>query len=130
MSVDRPTFHEAWYRVAGLRPRLLSGVKAYRQNFRGQTWYVLENPSNNKYIRISTDAYHFTGLFDGKQTISEIWQICNEQYGDRSPTQGEVIQILARLYSSNLLYVDIAPDTENLFNRYHTRVKREIQRSE
>jgi len=127
MSVDRPTFHEAWYRVAGLRPRLLSGVKVYRQNFRGQTWYVLENPSNNKYIRISTDAYHFTGLFDGKQTISEIWQICNEQYGDRSPTQGEVIQILAQLYSSNLLYVEIAPDTENLFNRYHTRVKREIQ---
>src|SRR3989304_3686958 len=106
MSVDRPTFHEAWYRVAGLRPRLLAGVRVYRQDFRGQIWHVLENPSNNNYIRISDDAYHFVGLLDGKRTITEIWQICNDQHGDRSPTQGEVIQILAQLFSSNLLFAD------------------------
>src|SRR3972149_1751367 len=127
MSVDRPTFHEAWYRVAGLRPRLLAGVRVYRQDFRGQIWHVLENPSNNNYIRISDDAYHFVGLLDGKRTITEIWQICNDQHGDRSPTQGEVIQILAQLFSSNLLYADISPDTESLFNRYRTRIKRQIQ---
>ena len=127
MAVNRPTFHEAWYRVAGLRPRLLSGVKVYRQDYRGQIWHVLENPANNKYIRISDDAYHFAGLLDGKRTISEIWNICNDQFGDRSPTQGEVIQILAQLFSSNLLYADIAPDTESLFNRYQTRIKRQVQ---
>src|SRR3990170_3044503 len=127
MSVDRPTFHEAWYRVAGLRPRLLAGVRVYRQDFRGQIWHVLENPSNNNYIRISDDAYHFVGLLDGKRTITEIWQICNDRHGDRSPTQGEVIQILAQLFSSNLLYADISPDTESLFNRYRSRIKRQIQ---
>jgi len=61
MAIDRPTFHEAWYRVAELRPRLLSGVRVYRQYFRGQLWYVLENPTNGQYSRVSEEAYRFIG---------------------------------------------------------------------
>jgi len=127
MAVDRPTFHESWYRVAQLRPRLLSSVQVYRQHFRGQMWYVLENPSNNKFSRISSDAYRFIAMLDGRRTVADVWHICNEQLGDSSPTQGEVIQLLGQLYSSNLLYAELAPDTESLFNRYRMRIRRQIQ---
>ena len=127
MSVERPTFHESWYRVAQLRPRLLAGVQVHRQHFRGQMWYVLENPANNEFSRLSVEAYHFIGLLDGRRTVAQAWRIGNEQLGDRAPTQGEVIQLLGQLYSSNLLYAELAPDTESLFNRYRTRVKRQIQ---
>jgi putative peptide zinc metalloprotease protein len=127
MAIDRPTFHESWYRVAQLRPRLLSSVQVHRQHFRGQMWYVLENPSNNEFSRISVEAYRFVGMLDGRRTVAEVWQICNEQLGDRAPTQGEVIQLLGQLYCSNLLYAELAPDTEGLFNRYRTRIKRQIQ---
>ena len=127
MAVDRPTFHESWYRVAKLQPRLLSSVQVHRQHFRGQMWYVLENPSNNEFSRISVEAYRFVGMLDGRRTAAEVWRICNEQLGDRAPTQGEVIQLLGQLYSSNLLYAELAPDTEGLFNRYHTRIKRQVQ---
>jgi putative peptide zinc metalloprotease protein len=127
MAVDRPTFHEAWYRVADLHPRLLSGVQVYRQHFRGQMWYVLENPSNNQYSRISDEAYRFIGMLDGRRTVSEVWRICNEQLGDRAPTQGEVIQLLGQLYSVNLLHADLPPDSESLFNRYRKRVGREVR---
>jgi putative peptide zinc metalloprotease protein len=127
MAVDRPTFHESWYRVAQLRPRLLSSVQVYRQHFRGQMWYVLENPSSNAFSRISSDAYHFIGLLDGKKTVADVWRICNEKFGDSAPTQPEVIQLLGNLYCSNLLYAELAPDAESLFNRYHTRIKRRIQ---
>ncbi|MFC1634170.1 hypothetical protein ACFL5Z_04960 [Planctomycetota bacterium] len=127
MSVDRPTFHESWYRVASLRPRLLSSVQVHRQHFRGQMWYVLENPTNNEFSRLSIEAHRFVGLLDGRRTVAEAWRICNEQLGDRAPTQGEVIQLLGQLYTSNLLYAELAPDTESLFNRYRTRVKRQIQ---
>ena len=127
MAVDRPTFHESWYRVAQTRPRLLSSVQVYRQHFRGQMWYVLENSSNNEFARISTDAYHFIGMLDGRRTVADVWRGCNEQLGDRAPTQGEIIQLLGQLFCSNLLYAEVAPDTESLFNRYHTRVKRQIQ---
>jgi putative peptide zinc metalloprotease protein len=127
MAVERPTFHEAWYRVADLHPRLLSGVQVYRQYFRGQMWYVLENPSNNQYSRISDEAYRFIGILDGRRTVSEGWRICNEQLADRAPTQGEVIQLLGQLYSVNLLYADLPPDSESLFNRYRKRVGREVR---
>jgi putative peptide zinc metalloprotease protein len=127
MAVDRPTFHEAWYRVAGLRPRLLSGVRTHRQYFRGQSWYVLENPANDQYSRISAEAYRFIGLLNGRRTVADVWQLCNEQLGDRAPTQGEVIQLLGQLHATNLLYVELAPDSEALFDRYHKRVTREVQ---
>ena len=127
MAVDRPTFHESWYRVAQLRPRLLSSVQVHRQHFRGQMWYVLENPSNNEFSRISVEAYRFVGMLDGQRTVAEVWRICNEQLGDGAPTQGEVIQLLGQLYCSNLLYAELAPDTEGLFSRYRTRIKRQVQ---
>lgn len=127
MSVDRPTFHESWYRVAELRPRLLSSVQVHRQHFRSAMWYVLENPTNNEYSRLSVEAYHFIGLLDGRRTVAEAWRICNDQLGDRAPTQGEVIQLFGQLYTSNLLYAELSPDSESLFGRYRKRVKRQIQ---
>jgi putative peptide zinc metalloprotease protein len=127
MAVDRPTFHEAWYRVAGLRPRLLSGVRVHRQHFRGQPWYVLENPTSDQYSRLSEEGYRFLGLLNGRRTVGDVWRLCNEQLGDRAPTQGEVIQLLGQLHAANLLYVELAPDSEALFNRYRKRVTREVQ---
>ncbi|MBN2137178.1 MAG: efflux RND transporter periplasmic adaptor subunit [Sedimentisphaerales bacterium] len=127
MSIERPTFHEAWYRVANLHPRLLSSVQVSRQHFRGRMWYVLENPSSNKFSRLSPEAYRFIAMLDGRRTIAEVWRICNEQLGDMAPTQGEVIQLLGQLYCANLLYSDLAPDTAGLFNRYSSRIKRQIQ---
>lgn len=127
MAIDRPTFHEAWYRVSLMKPRLLSSVQVYRQFFRGKLWYVLENPTNNKFSRISDEAYNFIGLLDGKRTVDDVWHICNDQLGDMAPTQGELIQLLGQLYSSNLLYAELASDTESLFNRYQSRIKRQIK---
>jgi putative peptide zinc metalloprotease protein len=111
MAVDRLTFHEAWYRVAGLRPRLLAGVRVHRQHFRGQPWYILDNPTSDQYSRISEEGYRFLGLLNGRRTVAEVWRICNEQLGDRAPTQGEVIQLLGQLHAANLLYVELAPDS-------------------
>jgi len=127
MAVERPTFHESWYRVASLRPRLLSGVHVHRQHFRGQLWYVLENPANNEFSRLSESAYRFIGALDGRRTIAEVWRTCNEQFGDAAPTQGEVIGLLGQLHCSNLLYAELAPDTESLFNRYRARIRRQVQ---
>ena len=111
MASERPTFHEAWYRVAELRPKLHFSVQVYRQFYRGQMWFVLENPANNKFSRVNQHTYHFIALLDGRRTVREAWEICNDQLGDRAPTQGEVIRVLGQLYTSNLLYAELAPDT-------------------
>ena len=127
MGVERPTFSESWYRVAELRPRLRSTVQINRQHFRGQTWHVVQDPSNNQFFRLNDPGYRFVALLDGRRTVSDVWKSCNEQLGDSAPTQGEAIQLLGQLYTSNLLQADLAPDAEGLFNRYRKRRVREVQ---
>ena len=127
MASNRPTFHESWYRVAELSPRLLTDVHVYRQHFRGKLWYVLENSANNQFSRVSVAAHHFIGLLNGRRTVSDVWSMCNDHLGDEAPTQGEVIQLLGQLHTANLLYAELPPDSENLLNRYRSRIKRQVQ---
>ena len=127
MPIDRPTFSESWYRVASLRPRLRSAVQVFRQHFRGQMWHVLQDPGANQFFRLNDTGYHFVGLLDGRRTVAEVWNVCNEQLGDAAPTQGEAIALLGQLYTSNLLQADIPPDAQGLFRRYRQRVGREVR---
>jgi len=127
LPIDRPTFSETWYRVAELKPHLLSSVQVHRQQFRGHMWHVLQDPANNQFFRLNEAAYRFVALLDGRRTVSDAWKISNDQFGDMSPTQGEVIQLLGQLYSSNLLQADLPPDSEGLFKRYKKRVGREVK---
>ncbi len=127
MSVNRPTFSESWYRVSELTPRLLGAVNVHRQHFRGIKWYVLQDPANNQYFRVSDAAYHFVAMLDGRRTVGQVWRICMERFGDAAPTQGEVIHLLGRLYASNLLQGNLAPDAQALFKRHQKRAWREVR---
>ena len=127
MPVDRPTFSESWYRVANLCPRLRSSIQVHRQHFRGQLWYVLQDPGSNDFFRLSPPAYHMVAMLDGKRTVAEVWRACNDQLGDSSPTQNEAIQLLGQLYTSNLIQAELPPDAQGLFSQYRKRKVREVQ---
>ena len=127
MSVERPTFSESWYRIASLCPQLRSTVQVHRQYFRGQMWHVLQDPASNQFFRLNEAAHRFVGMLDGRRSVADVWEICNDQLGDAAPTQGESIQLLGQLYTANLLQAELPPDAEGLFNRYHKRIKREVQ---
>jgi putative peptide zinc metalloprotease protein len=127
VPVDRPTFSESWYRVAGLSPRLRSSVQVHRQHFRGRMWHVLQDPSSNQFFRLNDPAYRFVAMLDGARTVADVWRVCNEQFGDEAPTQGEAIQLLGQLYAYNLLYAELPPDVEGLFRRYRKRRQREVR---
>ena len=129
MTSNRPTFSESWYRVSELPPKLLGAVNVHRQHFRGVKWYVLQDPANNQYFRVSDAAYHFLAMLDGRRTVGQVWRICMERFGDAAPTQGEVIDLLGRLYASNLLQGNLAPDAQALFKRHQKRVWREVRPS-
>jgi putative peptide zinc metalloprotease protein len=122
----RPTFSENWHRVAALKPRLRAAVRSFRQQFRGRTWHVLTDPANNNFFRLDESGYHLVALLDGRRTVAQVWHICNEQLGDAAPTQGEVIQILGQLYTSNLLQADLPPDAQGMFDLHTKRRQREI----
>ena len=127
MRTDHPTFSESWYRVSELTLRLLDSVSVSRQHFRGIRWYVLQAPASNRYFRLNDAAYHFVAMLDGRRTVSQVWRICMEKFGDAAPTQGEVIQLLCQLHGSNLLQGNLAPDAEALFQRHQKHVWREVR---
>lgn len=126
MAVDRPTFNENWYRVATLKPALRSVVQTYRQHYRGRMWHVLRDPSNNQFFRLDDAGYHFVGMLNGQRTVAQVWEACNEELGDRAPTQGEAIQLLGQLFTSNLLQCELPADAASMFERYRKRIRREV----
>jgi len=127
VPVDRPTFSESWYRVAELRPHLRSIVQVHRQYYRGRMWHVLQDPASNQFFRLNEAAYQFVALLDSRRTVAQVWRVCSDQLGDSAPTQGEAIQLLGQLYTSNLLHADLPPDAEGLFKRHQKRVRREVK---
>jgi len=127
MGEKRPTFSEHWFRVAQLKPRLMPSASIKKQYFRGQHWVVIQAPLNAEYFRLHAAAYGFIALLDGKRTVEEAWELSNRQFGDAAPTQGEAIQLMGRLYQSNLLKSDLPPDSAELLKRFKQRRTREMK---
>jgi putative peptide zinc metalloprotease protein len=112
--------------VAELKPALRTVVQTYRQHYRGRMWHVLRDPTNNQFFRLDDAGFQFVGMLDGKRNVAQVWDACCEQLGDRAPTQGEAIQLLGQLFTSNLLSAELPPDAAGMFERYRKRVRREI----
>ena len=121
------TFSESWHRVAGLRLSLHPSVAIRKQVFRGETWYVLQDPFNNQFFRLRPEAFDFVMHLRSDRTVEEVWLECLERHPDDAPGQEDVIQLLTQLHFANLLYFEKAADTEKLFKRYRKRKQRELQ---
>lgn len=119
--MERPTLSQSWNRVAKLTPVMRPRVEIRRQLYRGEPWYVVHDIVSNSFFRLNPVAYHLVGLFDGKRTVDEVWNLTLDRFGDEAPTQDEVIALLGQLNSSNLLRVDLPPDAEQLLYRAKQR---------
>lgn len=117
-------FSASWYRVEGLRPRLRSHLRVHRHQYRGHTWYVLQDLATDRFHRFSPEAYALIGLMDGRRTVHEIWEQASERLGDEAPTQHDVIGLISQLHAGDALLFDQAPDMAELSNRSATQVRR------
>jgi putative peptide zinc metalloprotease protein len=122
-----PLFSSSWYRVAGLRPRLRSHTQIHRHRYRGQTWYVLQDLSTERFHRFSPAAYLFIGLMDGRRTVHEMWESAMGRLGDDAPTQDETIRLLSQLHAADALQCDVPPDTAELLRRHERQQRRAWQ---
>lgn len=125
MAASSSTFSESWHRVANQRLCLRHGVHIRRQNFRGQRWYIVENPLSNDFFRLNPAAYSFVSRLDAKRTVDEVWRECLEKVPDEAVSQAEALDLLAQLYFGNLLQYDAASNSAALFDRYRKRRQRE-----
>ncbi|MEX0323830.1 MAG: site-2 protease family protein [Puniceicoccaceae bacterium] len=124
--VDIPsTYSESWFRIAQQRVSLRPHVHIIRQYFRGERWYVLQDPFNNQFFRVRPEAYRFLIRLSPDRTVDAVWHEMFELDPENAPGQEEVIRLLAQLYAANLLHSTLAPDSARLFERYTKRRQRE-----
>lgn len=107
----------SWYRVADLKPRLRSHARLYRHRYRGQLWYLLQDPISNRVHRFSPAARLFIAAMDGQRTVQTLWEITNKHLGEEAPTQDEIINLLGQLHAADLLQSDVTPDAAEVFDR-------------
>lgn len=121
------TFSESWHRIAKLRVSLGPTVKARKQLFRGEIWYILSDRFNNQFFRLRPEAYEFVCRLRRDRTVEEVWEECLGRTPDSAPGQEDVLQLLTQLYFANLLYFDVPADSAKLFERYKKRKQREVR---
>src|SRR5579862_3174506 len=112
-----PLLSTSWYRVAERRPKLRSHARLYRHRYRGELWYLLQDPASSRVHRFTPAARLIISLMDGTRTVSQLWEIANRRLAEGAPTQDEMIQLLGQLHAADLLQSDVTPDVVELFTR-------------
>jgi len=112
-------FSSVWYRVAAVKPRLLSHAHIYRHYYRGQQWYVLQDKVAGRYHRFSPSVYYLISLMDGQRSLQQIWEEAVGHDGEEAPTQDETIQLMGQLHNAGVLASDVTPDTRDLYQKYN-----------
>ncbi len=124
-----PLLSTLWYRVAELRPMLRSHARLHRHRYRGEVWYMLQDPASGRIYRFASAARLVISLMDGTRTVAELWEIANRRLGEDAPTQDEMIQLLGQLHQADVLRSDVSPDVAELFDRGEKEERARYRRS-
>ncbi|MDK3075582.1 peptidase M50 [Sedimentitalea sp. JM2-8] len=115
-----------WRHVAAMRPRLRPQAAIHRHVLRGKVWYILQDNVNGRYHRITPELYRIVAGMDGRRTVQEIWIDAVAHDGEASPTQDEVIALLGRLHSADLMRGQLSPDLDEIARRSRNLVRRNL----
>ncbi len=126
MHAEGTTYSESWHLVANLHLKLRSTVDVQRQFYRGEKWYVLRDPFNNRFFRVQPSAYDFIMRLQPDRTVEEVWIAGMKEFPETAPGQADVVMLLGQLYSMNLLETEVSPDTRQIFSRYSTNRRKEL----
>jgi putative peptide zinc metalloprotease protein len=127
--MSAPLLSNSWYRVASLKPRLRSHARLHRHRYRGEVWYLLQDPASGRVQRFTPAARTVIAAFDGERSVADIWVLAGKRLGEAAPTQDEIIQLLGQLHAADLLQSDVTPDVAELFARGEREIKSRRQRS-
>ncbi len=127
--IDTPLHSSLWYRVAELRPQLVARARLHRHRYRGEVWYLLQDPASNKVHRFTPAARLILAAMDGRRSVQQLWQLAGRRLGDGAPSQDELIRLLGQLHGADLLMTDVPPDALELFDRGQKEVKARHRRS-
>ena len=124
-----PLLSSSWYRVAALKPRLRSHARLFRHHYRGEVWFVMQDPASGRTHRFTPAARLVLNGMDGGHTIQELWEFANRRLGEDAPTQDELIHLLGQLHASDLIQSDVSPDVAEIFDRARRQERARIRQS-
>ena len=110
-------FSQAWYSVADIRIKLRQHADIHRHIYRGKPTYILQDHVTGQFHRFTPETYQIIGLMDGKRTLQQIWEMACENLGDSMPTQNDIINLVSKLYKTNVIQSDTLPAIEDIDRR-------------
>ena len=117
-------FSPSWHHIALLRPQLIANATMDRHIYRGEVWYVVQEPVSGKYHRLSPAGYQFVCRLNGIDNVQAVWDdLCNTgaSRGGDIPTQDEIVNLLMQLHAADLMQGDVIPDASLLLKRHSKR---------
>lgn len=99
-----------WFRVSRLCPRLDAAVRVNRTVVRGEVWHTLVRADGARSLRMNAAAWQIVGRWDGSMSLQQLWEGSLRADPESAPTQGEIIDWLARLQMAGFISVDKLPD--------------------
>jgi putative peptide zinc metalloprotease protein len=124
-----PLLSASWYRVSELKPRMRTHARMRRHRYRGQVWFVLQDPASGRAHRFTPAARLIMNGMDGERSVGALWELANRRLGDAAPTQDELIHLLGQLHASDLLQCDVSPDVAELFDRAQRQDRARVKRA-
>jgi len=114
--------------VRQLRPKLRRDIRITEQIFRGESWFIVQDPITCQYHRVGPTEYRFIRELDGEQTVGTILMRLAAELGEDTLSPGLAAQLLNYLQQSNLLETHEQLDPTSLYEAYRTaRRKRGLQ---
>ncbi len=110
--------------VRRLRPKLRRDVRITEQIFRGQSWFVIQDPVTCQYFRLGPTEYRFIRELDGRRTVGEILQELAIHLGEDSLAPELAARLLNYLQQSSLLESSERLDPASLYESYRTLMRK------
>jgi putative peptide zinc metalloprotease protein len=121
-----------WQQFATLKPSLPHHAEFQRRQYKGETWYVLQDKSNGRFHRLNTSAYRLLSFMTGRNSLQQVLAAASapefNESPDDAPTREELILLVQYLHVADLLLCDMPPSTQELFARQQKQRKQRWQR--
>ena len=119
-------FREGQPLLGGLRPVFSPHAEITTHSFRGQAWFVAQDPVSLQYFRFGPTEHRVVKLLDGEHALRDIHQALHQEMGAEAPSFQDLVAFVQMLRSANLLQ---SPGGEKLDALYKRVAKKRSQQT-
>lgn len=119
-------FNDSWHQIAGLHLALAPSVVVQSQKLRGQLWFLLKDPYNDNFYKVTKENFQFIKFLSTEKTVEQIWEQYVEIHPELAPSREEVTLVIAQLHGANLLFFKNDADNYEITNYIKNQRRKEL----